>query len=324
MKTFKKIMIGTIILSILLVGVTACGTKTAATKDEKKTIKIAYLPITHAVPLYVEDQDAKLNKELLKNTNIELVKFGSWPELMDALNTGKVDGASVLIELGMKAKEQGIDLKVVALGHRDGNNVTVSKDIKSPSDLKGKTVAVPQRFSTQNILLYQMLKDAGVNYSDVKVVELNPAEMPAALSEGRIAGYIVAEPFGAKSVVGGKGKTLLQSQDIWKDSICCGLVLRNDFIKNNKTSAQELVNGYVKAGKEAETKDSKIQNIALKYMSVDKAVLDLALKSTTYTNLKINEKDYNQLTSYLTTMGLSKNPPNYRDFVDNSLIDKAE
>lgn len=240
MKTFKKIVIGTIILSTLLVGVTACGTKTAATKDGKKTIKIAYLPITHAVPLYVEDQDAKLNNELLKNTNIELVKFGSWPELMDALNTGKVDGASVLIELGMKAKEQGIDLKVVALGHRDGNNVTVSKDIKSPSDLKGKTVAVPQRFSTQNILLYQMLKDAGVNYTDVKA------------------------------------------------------------------SAQELVNGYVKAGKEAEAKDSKIQNIALKYMSVDKAVLDLALKSTTYTNLKINEKDYNQFNKLSYNDGIIK------------------
>jgi len=35
------------------------------------------------------------------------------------LNSGKVDGASMLIELAMKAKEQGIDLKAVALGHRE-------------------------------------------------------------------------------------------------------------------------------------------------------------------------------------------------------------
>jgi len=34
---------------------------------------------------------------------------------VDALNSGKVDGASMLIELAMKAKEQGIDLKAVAL-----------------------------------------------------------------------------------------------------------------------------------------------------------------------------------------------------------------
>jgi len=67
-------------------------------------------------------------------------------------------------------------------------------------------------------------------------------------------------------VVSGKGKTLFQSQDLWKDSICCDLVLRSEFIKNNKQSAQELVNGYVKAGKQAEAKDVNIQNMALKYM----------------------------------------------------------
>lgn len=323
MKIINKFIVLTLIAGLLL-SLTACGSKATEANVGKKTVKIAYLPITHAVPLFVEDENIKINKEQFKNVNIELVKFGSWPELMDALNTGKVDGASVLIELGMKAKEQGIDLKVVALGHRDGNNITVAKDINSAADLKGKTFAVPQRFSTQNILLYQMLKDAGMKYSDVKVVELPPAEMPAALSEGRIAGYVVAEPFGAKSVANGKGKTLFQSQDIWKDSICCGLVLRNEFIKNNKDAAQELVNGYVKAGKEAEAKDDNVQKIALKYMSVDKNVLDLSFKSTSYTNLKINEKDYEQLRTYLTEMELSKNPPKYSDFVDNSLIDKAE
>lgn len=59
--------------------------------------------------------------------NVELVKFGSWPELMDALNSGRVDGASVLIELAMKAKERGVGLKAVALGRRDGNVAIVSK-----------------------------------------------------------------------------------------------------------------------------------------------------------------------------------------------------
>lgn len=327
MKTYKKLIICTLIL-IFILSLTACSSKTDETTNEasdvKKTVKIAYLPITHAVPLFVENENMKMNNEEFKNVNIELVKFGTWPELMDALNTGKVDGASVFVQLAMKAQEQGIDLKAVALGHRDGTNVTVANDINSVADLKGKTIAIPQRFSTMNILLYQMLKDAGMNYSDVKVVELPPAEMPAALSEGRVSAYIVAEPFGAKSVVNGKGKTLFQSQDIWKDSVCCAFVLRNEFIQNNKEAAQEIVNGFVKAGKESEVKGDKVQEIALRYISVDKNVLDLSLQSTSYTNLKINEKDYEQLTSYLTEMELSKNPPKYSDFVDNSFIDKAE
>lgn len=323
MKRLRRLIIGTLVLSLVL-GLTACGGKNTTGSNEKKTIKIAYLPITHAVPLYVENEDAKVNKNQFKDVNIELVKFGTWPELMDALNTGKVDGASVLIQLAMKAKEQGIDLKAVALGHRDGTNIIVSKDIKNITDLKGKTVAIPQKFSTMNILLYQALKNAGINYSDVKTVELTPAEMPSALAEGRVSGYIVAEPFASKSVVNGKGKILYTSADIWKNSICCGLVLRNDFIKNNKEAAQEFVNGYIKAGKEAEAKDEKVQKIASKYMSVDKKVLDASLKYTSYTDLKIERSDYDVLTKYLINMNLLKDPPKYDDFVDNSLISKAE
>ncbi len=323
MKRIKKIITAVLVLS-LAVGAAACGNKKETSTNEKKTVKIAYLPITHAVPLYMEKEDQVINSEQLKNVNIELVKYGSWPELMDALNTGKVDGASVLVELAMRSKEQGIDLKAVALGHRDGTNLTVAKDINSIADLKGKTIAIPQRFSTMNILLYESLKNAGLSYSDVKTVELAPAEMPAALAEGRISGYLVAEPFGAVSVINGKGKTLVQSNDIWKGSICCALVLRNDFIQNNKEAAQEVVTGFVKAGKMAEAKDDMVKTITSKYMSVDKNVLDLSLKSTSYTDLKINEEDYNKLNSYLTTMGLSKNPPKFIDFVDNSLIDKVQ
>ena len=109
-----------------------------------------------------------------------------------------MDGASVLIELAIKAKEQGIDLKAAALGHRDGNVVVVSQDINETRDLKGKIFAIPHRLSTHNILLYQMLKDAGLSLSDLEIVELPPPEMPAALAEGRISGYLVAEPFEQK------------------------------------------------------------------------------------------------------------------------------
>ena len=323
MKVLKKVLALAVISSLVL-SLSACqkSSKEAEKSDgSKQTVKIAYLPITHALPLYVENE---LGKQNFKDINVELVKFGSWPELMDALNTGKVDGASVLIELAMKAKEQGIDLKAVSLGHRDGNAVVVALDINNVSDLKGKTFAIPHKLSTHNILLYQMLKNAGMSYSDVKVVELPPPEMPAALAESRISGYIVAEPFGAKSVANGKGKALFQSEDIWKNSVCCGLVLRNEFIKNSNKAAQELMDGYIGAGKYIDSKGEKVNDISKQYMKVEQNVLDLSMKWISYKDLKISEKDYNDLRKYILEMGLSKNPPFYKDFVDNSLIDKVQ
>lgn len=305
---------------MMLVALTACGTDdkaptTNSDQAEKPTIKIGYLPITHAVPLYMEKEVTNDNYE------IELVKFGSWPELMDALNTGRIDGASVLIELAMKAKEQGIDLKAVALGHRDGNVLIGAKNIDKVTDLKGKTFAIPSKYSTHNILLYQMLKQAGMKYEDVKVVELPPAEMPAALAEGRIAGYVVAEPFGAFSVAMDKGKVLYQSEEIWKDSIDCALVLRNDWIEKDRTLAKQFVNGYAKAGEQAQAKDDHTYEVTSKYLDVEKKVMDLSLQWISYDHLRIEEADYAKLRESVLEMKLFENPPTYEDFVDSSLID---
>ena len=144
----------------------------------------------------------------------------------------------------MKAKEQGIDLKAVALGHKDGNVLVSSKEVETTADLKGETYAIPHKFSSHNILLNEMLKKDGIAYEDVNVVEMAPAEMPAALSEKRIAGYVVAEPFGAMAVALEKGKVHYHSDEIWPDSYCCVLVLRMILSKKSR-SLQSFVSQYV-------------------------------------------------------------------------------
>ena len=90
----------TAFLTALALGaaLTGCARDAAATTG-KRTIKIAYLPITHALPVFAAKEALAASDDDLQ---IELVKYGSWPELLDALNTGRVDGASVLIELAMK------------------------------------------------------------------------------------------------------------------------------------------------------------------------------------------------------------------------------
>lgn len=309
----KKLLV---VLVVIVMVFTGCSKK-----EESNTIKIGYIPITHALPLYIENELVKDNS---KNLKLELVKFGSWPELAEALNAGRIDGASMLIELAVKAKEQGIDLKAVALGHRDGNVVVVSKDVNTVEDLKGKSFAIPSKLSTHNILLHIMLKNKGLSYSDVNIVELPPPEMPAALSEGRISGYCVAEPFGAQSVAADKGKTLFESHELWEGSLCCGLVLRSDFIKNNSSLAQEFVKEYVDAGIKAELKDEDVKEITSKFLKADAKVLDLSLQWISYENLRMEEAEYNELVNYMVETGLSENPPQYSDFVDNSLIDRVK
>ena len=300
------------IISVLTAGVlafslTACGKKS----DDSKTVKIAYLPITHSLAV-LETAD-----ELAAQTGlqVELVKYGSWPELLDALNTGRVDGASVLIELAMKSKEQGVGIKAVALGHKDGNVIITSSNITSAEDLKGKTLAIPHRQSSHNILLNDALASAGLTINDVNITELAPTEMPSALAGGQIDGYCVAEPFGAKAVSLGAGKVLFSSEELWEDSLCCGLVLTDAFIEKRNEDAKTFVNSYKQAGHNL-TKEQAMETAA-KYLNQENDVLELSLQWISYDDLEITEENYSTLTEKVKAYGLSESPPSYADFVKN-------
>lgn len=302
----KKI-ISLLTAGILLFSLSACGKK-----SNENTIRIAYLPITHSI-VALETAEELAEQTGLK---VELVKYGSWNELMDALNSGRIDGASVLIELAMKSKEQGIGLKAVALGHKDGNVLITSNDITNAKELKGKTIAIPHRQSSHNILLNDALASVGLTINDVNITELAPTEMPSALAGGQIDGYCVAEPFGAKAVSLDIGKVLFTSEELWEDSLCCGLVLTDKFIEKCENDAKAFVESYKQAGKNL-TKE-KAMETAVKYLEQDKDVLELSLQWISYDNLDITEESYNTLIDKVKAYGLSDNPPSYKDFVKNN------
>lgn len=275
-------------------------------KESKDVVRIAYLPITHALPL-VELQDAE-------GVEVELVRYGSWPELLDALNTGRVDGASVLIELAMAAKAQGIGLTAVALGHTDGNVIVVSEGINSVKDLKGKTFAIPHRASSHHILLQEALAKGGLTISDVNVVELAPPEMPSALSGGQIAGYCVAEPFGAMGLKVANGKVLYRSEELWPNSICCGLVVNDASYKQKKELIDKVITAYRSNGKHLEDKD-KALTVAKQILKQPDDVLEQSLKWIDYSKLDITEEAYSNLSSKVKQYGILDNPPSFDEFV---------
>ncbi len=303
----RRILSASIALTFALSAV-SCGKTEENSSD---TVKIAYLPITHSLPVLEEAEELQQQTGL----QVELVKYGSWSELLDALNSNRVDGASVLIELAMKSKQEGIGIKAVALGHHDGNVIIVSNDIKSAADLKGKTFAIPHRQSSHNILLNDALATANLTIDDVNVTELAPTEMPSAFASGQIDGYCVAEPFGAMGVSLGAGKVLFSSEELWKDSLCCGLVLTDKFIDERPDDAKLFVENYKKAGNALDKEKAK--ETAKKYFSQSDEVLDISLQWISYNDLDITEEEYNTLAEKVKAYGLSDNPPSYSDFVKN-------
>lgn len=290
-----------IIATLTVLLLTACGKK-----NDENVVRIAYLPITHALPL------AGLEKA--DGVKVELVKYGSWPELLDALNTGRVDAASVLIELAMKAKAQGIGLTAVALGHTDGNVIVVTQDVNSAKDLKGKTFAIPHRASSHHILLQEALAKDGLTIDDVNVVEMAPPEMPSALANKQIVGYCVAEPFGAAGVLTSKGKVLYRSDELWHESICCGLVVNDKAYKEKKALIDKVITLYEKQGKELSDKEVALSK-AKTLLTQGEEVLRQSLQWINYANLKIKKEAYDDLSEKVKKYGIIDNPPTFEDFV---------
>ncbi len=290
----------------------------AAGAAGQPTLRVGYLPITHSLALVVAD---KLYAGKYRNFKLELVKFSSWPELLDAYNAGKIQAASELLVLALAGAERGVPESVVALSHRHGDFLTVAKDIKSVRDLKGKRVAIPHRMSVHNILLSQALRKEGLSLKDVEWIEMPPPDMPSALARGDIKAFIVAEPFGAKAIQAGFGKKLLNAKDIWHDYICCGLVINPNFKKNYQAATREFVDSFVAAGKFIDANRAGTIKIARQYMNIDENVLRESLThDVTYSDLRVKRGDVEQLQKYALELNLLKKPVNLDTLLDASLV----
>ena len=317
---FKRLLTFALATTLSFSALTGCGTtnpdSTSAadatkTDSSKTNITLGYLPITHALAVF--EAKELLDEQSDSDIEVTLQKFSSWTDLMDALNSGKIDGASVLVELAMGAVSNGIDLKAAALGHKDGNVVIVSDDISDVRDLKGKTFAIPSNQSSHNILLNDMLALGDLSIDDINVVQLAPSEMPSSLASGSIDGYCVAEPFGAQAVVQGYGHVLYDSTDLWQDSICCALVFNGGFLDKNKDAADEFLSTYKEAGSLLDEGIAK--EVAEKYLGPDEKTLDVSLEWIHYDDLDISLDDYEQLSEKVKEYGINDNPPSYNDFI---------
>ncbi|MDO4490609.1 MAG: ABC transporter substrate-binding protein [Lachnospiraceae bacterium] len=309
----KKMVTSILILAVFLASLTGCGSapEVRYTEDGKQIVTIGYLPITHALAVF--ETKELLDQDPDSDITIQLQKFSSWTDLMDALDAGQIDGASVLAELAMGAVSQGISLKAAALGHRDGNIVVVSNEINSVEDLRGKTFAIPSNQSSHNILLQDMLATAGMDFYDINAIQLSPPEMPVSLASGSIDGYCVAEPFGTQAVAQEYGHILFNSEELWKDSICCLLVFNGAYAENQSETVNRLLDMYQQA-EEVLTKDEQVR-IAEEYLGQTKDILEASLEYISFQDLSITEESYEQLAKKVVDYSINACPPDYEGFV---------
>jgi len=180
----------------------------------------------------------------------EALKFSSFSEMGEAFRSGHIQAAFIIAPLALMLFDQGVPLKIVYIGNRNESTMVVRASARydSASDLIGKTIAVPLRYSGHYLALKRYLREHGLRQSDVNIIEVPPPEMPVALAASEIDGYFVGEPFASKALQTGIGKRFLDVESIWPKFICNVLIVRQELIQAHPEWVQKMVETAIMSG----------------------------------------------------------------------------
>jgi NitT/TauT family transport system substrate-binding protein len=213
----------------------------------KRKITVAYIPVTCQLTCPVTDYISKFSE----NGEMFLPRmFQGFPEMKEALISNKVQAAFIVAPMAIALVAQGVPIKVVYLGHRYGSAVVVRKNgpVKTFADLKGRTVAIPSRFSDERLILFRAMKVWHMQPDSIKMVEMAPPDVSGALAAGAIDAFSMGEPFPSQAEMAGYGRILFQAREYWPDYMSCILVVRQDLINTRPDAVQVLVDGIARSG----------------------------------------------------------------------------
>jgi len=176
------------------------------------------------VTLRIGDQKGSSVQSLLKAAGqldgtpykISWSLFTSGPPILEAVNAGAVDFGVVGNTPPVFSAAARSEIVIVGASESrlEGQAIVVPKDspISKPEELRGKRIAVAKGSSAHYHLL-AVLKNHGIDYSDIQPQYLQPADALAALSSGRVDAWAIWEPYtaqaeqqaGARILVDGNG-----------------------------------------------------------------------------------------------------------------------
>jgi NitT/TauT family transport system substrate-binding protein len=177
------------------------------TRDAKEptTIKVGYIPIADAGQLLVAQHEGYFAKEDLQ---VELIPFAGGAPIIEAIGTGDLDiGLSGTVPL-IQATTQGRSLVAFAGASRQDSDhryqaivVPAHSDVRTPTDMQGKTGAVNVFRSIDHAFTVAFLKKHNVDSATVHFTQLPFPQMEGALTSGQIGFASLIEPFLTRALI---------------------------------------------------------------------------------------------------------------------------
>ena len=294
----------------------------AGSAESRETLTVGFLPVTCHLTCPVTDFATRTST----TTRFLSQRFTDFPTIVESMKGKRLEASFMIAPLAMKLREQGMPVKILYLGHRDGSTVMVRKDlaIKDLRDLRGKTFAIPSKYSNQNLVIHKLMEDQGVKPEEIRFVELPPPDMPGALAAKAIDAYFVGEPHAARAELDGTGRVLYHAKDIWPHFISCVLVVNERLIRERPAVMRDLVRGIAESGEWAEQHRLGAAKVAAPYFRQDEQLVRFVLTQppdrVSYRMLTPTDEDLGQIRDMGLKAGILEKRIEMKDLVDRSFI----
>lgn len=167
----------------------------AAGTGQTVTMAMPYIPNVQFAPYYIADKKGYYAAAGLKVS----FDYNFETDVVQRVAQGTVQFGSASADSVLLARAQGLPVVTVATYNQTFPVVFFSKadaNIKTPADLKGKTVGIPGHFGASYIGLLALLYANKMHESDLNVQDIGFTQI-AAVSQGKVqvgAGYANNEP----------------------------------------------------------------------------------------------------------------------------------
>jgi len=274
---------------------------------------------------------------------LKTMRMANAPALVTSLATDQLDVSGLALTPGLfAAQRQGIALRLVGdkQSFRPGFAATrllVRTDLlkatpkESIQGLRGKIVAVSAKGSTSYANAIGMLKEAGVDPSEVKWKELKFGSMATALTSRAIDGAYIIEPFLTKMIMGGIGKDVSNVGKLGEKGasrLAVPIVYSETFARKRK-AAQGFMNAYMRGvrvyndavikGKDKE----KVYEILARRAGVDVKIVRNAFPAGLDPDQEVNLETIKEIEQFYIDQGFLKEKADLSKLVDTSFAEAA-
>jgi ABC-type nitrate/sulfonate/bicarbonate transport system substrate-binding protein len=249
-------------------------------------VKAAWCAVSAGfVQLFVA-RDANIFSKYGLNVDVNLIN--SSKANIAALQNGEIDFDYCAASGNVGAFASGIDGKLVGSPLKGMAYVMIaSKDVHSPADLKGKSVAISQAGDVTDQYIHALFKKEGVPADTVQFTPVGgQTDRYTALLAGRVSATIIEPPLDVQAQRDGLN-VIYHLRDLGIPYIEASISTPTKFIKQNPTAVQRFVAALSEATiYSRQHKDVTERSISKELKTTDRAALDSAWD--TYANQMVN------------------------------------